>query len=250
MVTQDSSTLAPSQSNPDHLPKWVWLWLPLAVAVVLAFIGQVAPDFYSVWFGSEERGVLELSHALIPLAGFFLSLRILFMPQVRSFKWLWLWVVLAALGCLYIGGEEASWGQHYMQWDTPEAWEKINDQEETNLHNTSSWFDQKPRALLEIGVILGGILIPLAALKRPEIRATKFAIILPPLITLPTAVLAEFSKTSERILSAIEFDGLIFSRASEVQETFFFYFILLNLVILKRRLRASKPLAQDSSQEV
>ena len=237
MVT-NSLTAANFSSDPDRLPRWAWLWLPLALAVVLIVIAHAAPEFYAVWLGSEERGMLELSHVLIPLAGFFLSLRILFMPQVRRFKWLWLWVILAALGCLYIGGEEASWGQHYLQWETPEAWEQINDQEETNLHNTSSWFDQKPRALLEIGVILGGILIPLFALKRPEIRKASFAIVLPPLITLPTAVLAEFSKTSERLLSAIEFDGILFSRASEVQETYFFYFILLNLIILRRRLLA------------
>lgn len=236
MVSVDSSTGNLWGEAADLLPRWAWLWLPLALAVTLSIIAHTAPEFYAVWLGSEERGLLELSHALIPLAGVVLSIRILVMPQVRRFKWLWLWVLLAALGCLYIGGEEASWGQHYLQWETPEAWEKINDQEETNLHNTSSWFDQKPRALLEIGVILGGILIPLIALKRPEIRNSRFAIILPPLATLPTAVLAEFSKTSERLLSAIGSDVLIFSRASEVQETYFFYFILLNLVVLRQRL--------------
>ncbi len=228
------------KSDPDVLPKWVWLWLPIALAILLILIAQIAPEFYAVWLGSEERGMLELSHALIPLAGFVLSLRILAMPQVRRHRWLWAWVGLAALGCLYIGGEEASWGQHYMQWDTPEAWQAVNDQEETNLHNTSSWFDQKPRAILEIGVILGGILIPLAALKRPQIRQSQFAIILPPLITLPTALLAEFSKNSERFLSAIDYDGILFSRASEVQETYFFYFILLNLIVLRRRLMAGQ----------
>lgn len=240
MVNNESSTSSLWNIDADRLPSWAWLWLPLTLAVVLSVIAHSAPDFYAVWLGSEERGLLELSHALIPLAGVVLSLRILLMPQVRRFKWLRLWVLLAALGCLYIGGEEASWGQHYMQWETPEAWEKINDQEETNLHNTSSWFDQKPRALLEIGVILGGILIPLAALKRPDIRTSRIAIILPPLVTLPTALLAEFSKNSERLLSAIESDVLIFSRASEVQETYFFYFILLNLIILRRRLLALK----------
>ena len=233
-----SSLKESSPSSADNLPRWAWLWLPLALAVVLSVIAHSAPDFYAVWLGSEERGLLELSHALIPLAGVILALRILFMPQVRRVKWLWLWVTLAALGCLYIGGEEASWGQHYLQWETPEAWEQINDQEETNLHNTSSWFDQKPRALLEIGVILGGIVIPLIALKRPEVRHSRFAIILPPFASLPTAVLAEFSKTSERLLSAVGSDVLIFSRASEVQELYFFYFILLNLIVLRRRLLA------------
>lgn len=240
MASQESHAHSLSQSETDDLPRWVWLWLPLAIAVILLILAHTAPEFYAVWMGSEERGLLELSHALIPLAGFFLGIRMLFMTQVRRHKWIGIWILLAALGCLYIGGEEASWGQHYMQWDTPEAWQAINDQEETNLHNTSSWFDQKPRAILELGIIFGGILIPLAALKRPEIRQSRFAIVLPPLITLPIAVLAEFSKTSERFLSAIDYDGILFSRASEVQETYFFYFILLNLIILRRRLKAGQ----------
>ncbi len=240
MASQELHVPTPLQSDADYLPRWVWLWLPLALAVVLVILAHAAPEFYAVWMGSEERGMLELSHALIPLAGFLLGIRMLFMPQVRSRKWISTWVLLAALGCLYIGGEEASWGQHYMQWETPEAWQAVNDQEETNLHNTSSWFDQKPRAILELGIVIGGILIPLIALKRPEIRQSRFAIVLPPLITLPIAVLAEFSKTSERFLSAIDYDGILFSRASEVQETYFFYFILLNLIVLRRRLLAGQ----------
>lgn len=240
MTSQASPAHSLSQPEVDYLPRWVWLWLPLALAVVLLVLAHTAPRFYEVWLGSEERGLLELSHVLIPLAGVFLALRMLFMPQVRSHKWMSIWVLLAGLGCLYIGGEEASWGQHYLQWNTPEYWQALNDQEETNLHNTSSWFDQKPRALLELGVLIGGILIPLAALKRPEIRQWRFAIVLPPLITLPTAFLAEFSKTSERFLSAIDYDGILFSRASEVQETYFYYFILLNLIILRRRLIAGQ----------
>lgn len=240
MASQESSTTPLPQSDPDHLPRWLWLWLPLALAVLLLILAHTAPDFYAVWLGSEELGMLELSHALIPLAGFILGLRILVMAQVRRHKWLRIWVLLAALGCLYIGGEEASWGQHYLQWETPEAWQAVNDQEETNLHNTSSWFDQKPRAVLELGILIGGILIPLAALKRPEIRQSRFAIVLPPLTTLPIAVIAEFTKTSERFLSAIDYDGILFSRASEVQETYFFCFILLNLIILRRRLKSDR----------
>lgn len=240
-LSSRASTAVNAFGDADNLPAWAWLWLPLWVAVLLIAIAWTDSEFYEIWLGSEERGLLELSHTLIPLAGTILAIRMLFMPQVRRVRFLRIWVLLAALGCLYIGGEEASWGQHYFNWSTPEYWERINDQGETNLHNTSSWFDQKPRAVLELGIILGGIVIPLLALRRPEIRNNRFAIILPPMTTLPTAVLAEFSKMSERLLSALGSDVYIFHRASEVQETFIFYFILLNLVVLRRRLLASGP---------
>ncbi len=71
--------------------------------------------------------------------------------------WLNLWVPLVTLACFYFAGEELSWGQHLFGWATPEYWNTINDQGETNLHNISSWFDQKPRMLLELFVLYGGI---------------------------------------------------------------------------------------------
>src|SRR3546814_19755347 len=92
-----------------------------------------------------------------------------------------------------MAGEEASWGRHYAGWLTPEGWQAINDQGETNLHDTSSWLDQKPRTLLEIGVIVGGIIVPLLALRRTAIREGRFALLLPPPVCLSVAVLAASS---------------------------------------------------------
>jgi hypothetical protein len=43
-----------------------------------------------------------------------------------------------------------SWGQHFFKWDTPSLFSEINDQNETNIHNTSNLFNQLPRNLLLI----------------------------------------------------------------------------------------------------
>src|SRR3546814_16819658 len=94
------------------------------------------------------------------------------------------------LGSVYMAGEEASWGQHYAGWLTPEGWQAINDQGETNLHNTSSWLDQKPRTLLAIGVLVAGIIVPLPVRRRPANREGRFALLLPPLVGLPVSLLA------------------------------------------------------------
>ncbi|MFQ6017014.1 MAG: hypothetical protein ACE5KF_02365 [Kiloniellaceae bacterium] len=216
------------------LSAWWWLWLPLAAALALLAVPHVSPAAYGSWIGGE-RGLLEWLHVVIPLASLAVGLRILAMPEVRAHHLLWLWVGLATLGSLYIAGEEASWGQHYLRWTTPEPWQAINDQGETNLHNTSSWLDQKPRAVLELGVVVGGILVPLAALCRPAIRQARLAIILPPMICLPSALLAEFARMSERAAEYFGAAGDLFDRASEVQETYFYLFILLYLIVLRRR---------------
>ena len=225
-----------------------WLWLPLAVAAVLLYLGHAAPEFYQVWIMSESRGVLELSHVLLPAAGLVVALRIIRQPALRRQPWLYAWVWGAALACLYIAGEESSWGQHYVGWTTPDYWKAANSQGETNLHNVSSWFSEKPRTLLEITIVVGGIFYPLAALWRPQIREVRFAVAMPPLICLPSALLAEISRFAERLLELADDDTYLFMRASEVQEFYFYYFILLYLIVLRRRLndmasvrRASLP---------
>ena len=64
------------------------------------------------------------------------------------------WLVVYALGCIYFLGEEISWGQHLFNWSTPDAWLAVNDQQETNFHNTSALLDQVPRFLLGLGIVI------------------------------------------------------------------------------------------------
>ena len=68
------------------------------------------------------------------------------------------------VGCVYFAGEEISWGQHFFLWQTPEAWEQINKQNETNIHNTYAIFDHFPRELLIAGLVFYCAFLPLAAL--------------------------------------------------------------------------------------
>ncbi len=235
MVETTKTLAAEPAHNSETMPALWWLWLPLGGALVLLACAHLYPAAYEAWVAGE-RGVLEFLHVVIPLASLALALRMLTMPEVRG-RWpLWLWLGLAALGSLYVAGEEASWGQHYFGWVTPETWQAVNDQGETNLHNTSSWLDQKPRSLLELGVVMGGILIPLMALRWPRIRRARLAIILPPMICLPSALIAEFARMSERVLGALADGVQLFHRASEVQELYFYLFILLYLIVLYRRL--------------
>ena len=221
--------------EPDRLSPLWWLVLPLALAAGLSLAAHAAPEVYQRWVVGE-RGLLELGQLALVLAACLAALRTLFLPALRTRPLLMAWIGLAALSTLYIAGEEASWGQHFFAWETPATWSAINDQGETNLHNISSWLDQKPRVLLEAGVILGGIVIPLAALWRPRIRRLPGAVILPPLHCLPAAALAEFARFSERILESLDIQVYPFHRPSEVQELFFYLFTLLYLITLYRRL--------------
>jgi hypothetical protein len=221
-------------------PLWLWLILPLATAVVLAVLGTMAPEFYGKYI-EPEIGVLETVHVLEGVAGTVLAASLLSRPEVRRARWLTAWVVLALIGCIYVAGEEASWGQHLFAWTTPSEWQAINDQNETNLHNASSWLDQKPRLLLELGVIVGGIIFPLAQRGGRWPQHGRIAYIVPPLTCLPAAAMAESVRLNEAGAWLLDTPRGLYYRGSEVQELFFYFFVILYLMALAKRVRTIAP---------
>lgn len=218
--------------NEAHLPKLLWLWLPLAFMVVQLVIESVlSPQTLSIL--QSEGGPHEVLEALIIGAAFIVAAATLIRFPVREKPWMAGWIGLAALCCFYVAGEEISWGQHLFHWTTPEFWQGINDQHETNLHNASSWLDQKPRILLEIGVLTGGIVIPLLRHYRPSLLPQRFAAIYPPSYLAVTAGLALAVKVADTLAGVMHIT--LFERGSEVQELYLFWFVLLYLVSLSRR---------------
>lgn len=224
--------------NDVKLPKSLWLWLPLAIMAVQIAVEVLATDTFAAWYISEQ-GPVELSQSLIMCIGFVVALLTLRKLNPKTQGWLMAWVGIAALACFYITFEELSWGQQILNWDTPEYWTQFNDQNETNLHNTSSWLDQKPRLVLEIGVLVGGLIIPLLIRFKPAWVPQKFAVIYPTNQLVLTAFIAfavKLSDQTDKFLESVE----IFHRDSEVGETYLFLFVLLYLLMLRRRIMQNK----------
>ena len=227
--------------NTSPLHKLFWLWIPLvfiALQIVIEFTlpRQMLSNMHS------ESGPHEIAQFVIMLIAYVWSIRILIQKPWKISPWLALWVGIAALGTLYVAGEEMSWGQHILNWSTPEYWQNINDQGETNFHNTSSWLDQKPRLLLLVGSIVGGILIPLLLRFKPAIVPPQFTIIYPPAALGLTAALALGVNLTDKIFEATTLNGNpFFVRGSEVEELFLFYFVLMYLVVLRKRVQEQRP---------
>lgn len=199
------------------------------VGIEFFLSGQILTKLHS------ENGPHETLQFLVLLVGVGVAAHTVFLPQLNNRPWLRAWFGLAAVCCFYVAGEEISWGQQLLHWTTPEFWSAINDQNETNLHNTSAWFDQKPRLILEIGVLVGGIIIPLLLLYKPALVPQRFTVIYPPLFMMVPAWFAIGSKIIDKIDQALK-NIVIFHRPSEVEELYLFYFVLLYLVILRRRI--------------
>jgi hypothetical protein len=221
--------------NIEH--KIWWLWIPVVVLIVQLTIEMTLSVGALAHLHSED-GPHEFVEFIVLVIAFFVAVRALFWLNRKESPWVWAWFALAALCCFYVAGEEISWGQHLLKWSTPDYWAHFNDQQETNLHNTSSWLDQKPRLLLEIGVIVGGLLIPLLRRYKPSLLPQRFAVIYPPSLLAVTALLAILPKMIDKIAEMA--DVRAFERVSEVQELYFFYFVLLYLCMLTKRLKTTR----------
>ncbi len=230
------------QLQNGNLPIWAWLWLPIAAIVVeLGFRIANEPLYRALW--QSELGPVETGTVIVLLPGLAAGLLALRRSAGLPSAWLTVWLALIILGSIYFGGEEASWGQHWLGWETPDAVGNLNDQGETNLHNTSSWLDQKPRLLLELGVLTGGLLYPLFLWLRRRPRPLDpddlHYWLWPGQQLLPTALLAIAIGLPQRLEKwfgwPIPYPLDI--RASETQEFYFALFLALYLMSFHLRLR-------------
>lgn len=229
MVTSSGSP------RDERLPSWLWLWFPPLLVLVIVPLKIFAPEFYAQRIDGE-LGLIELATPLISIAGAVVGFLLIRLASGLPTKRLRVWVLLTTLGCVYFAGEELSWGQHLFGWATPDYIEAVNDQEETNLHNMSSWFDQKPRMLLEIWVLIGGVIWPLLG-RSSGAPGTEAYWFWPTIEVVPTAVLAILIRLPERIKSLFDIEQLPLElRFSEPQEYYFALFLLIYLASIRKRL--------------
>lgn len=126
--------------------------------VVAALMGKEAYK----WFTGEDR-FAENIQVILWIISFVLSFNVV-QNNIRKGNYLFaaLYVLLCA-GIFFIIGEEISWGQRIMGWQTPESLKMINKQNETNVHNIQGVGDTIKWIHLVVGAY--GTFLPLAVLR-------------------------------------------------------------------------------------
>ncbi|NJC26131.1 hypothetical protein [Neolewinella antarctica] len=115
-----------------HLSKKFYLLLIVGSVIIVAIFGAHYLKYAHI---SKEGMVETISAVQFLLAGLlYLAVGIPAARHPRS-PWLAAATILVGFGCLFIGGEELSWGQHLIGWESSEYFIENNDQQETNLHN-------------------------------------------------------------------------------------------------------------------
>lgn len=129
------------------------------VAGLLA-LGGARPDLY-VAFLQEDRFVEWWTVALFGAAGV-LALRLAWRGR-RPFD------ALVGAFCVFVAGEEFSWGQRLLGITPPDAFLEHNRQQELTIHNFADLFGE-PKWVLMLALVGFGLVIPAVAAMRPGRR--------------------------------------------------------------------------------
>ncbi len=147
------------------------------LSVVLPGLGLVAYGLAVAFLSPEtfhglvvsEYGPVELATAVCFGAAGLLSLGLAARTRAVAPVSVRILYLFFAAGALFASLEEISYGQHLVGWESPRWFAERNAQRETNLHNLFA--DRPGRALRNLSLVavtLGGIVAPLAAMRRPS----------------------------------------------------------------------------------
>lgn len=226
-------------NQPKDLPSWLWLWIPIATALLPYIARIINPASDDIIFG--ELGVIENITVIVLLCALVVAIKSYAYLRTFQFPIFKIWIGLLFVGCFYYAGEELSWGQHWIGWATPESWQQINDQGETNLHNTSAILDQVPRTILTIAAVVGGIIVPIfLMLRRKVFDASEFSFWWwPTYVNIPACVAAIFVSLHEKLYKLFDttVPYLLDIRAGETKECLLAMFLFMYLASFYKRIK-------------
>lgn len=224
--------------------------LPAAIVLWICLSYWLAPSLYSEVMNPEE-GVLEIGVTLVLAVTFAIGVTVLTSLERKTSGGLWYWVAGYCFGVFFFLGEDANWGQYYFDLIVPDYFILNNKEQEINLHNMSSWFNQKPRHVVELWVLVAGVACPLGW-NWPKRVTRRFVpqVLWPGRETLVVALLAMLVILPGRVFDLVQpvlgLDSIRGVRVSELQEFCFAWFMMLYIWHLGQRIRRTgrtRPLA-------
>lgn len=214
----------------------------------LPFKSQSSINPY-IW---NENGLVEILQVIFLIIALFYIFFLMYNKKFKSESKIFnIFFYLYTIGIIYYLFEEISWGQHIFFWNTPEFFLNINNQNETNFHNTTNLLNEVPRTLLLVWCAFSFMFFYLLRkLKKynnfkifilPNENLKKISLLLI-IFVLPDVIVDKFNLhpgypidwiTEIRLYEVIDVLTFNFIRLSELHELIFNYYILVHAYYLK-----------------
>lgn len=218
------------------------LYLMLSQFAVLFVLCGIKAPFYWAYLAGEAGYIEILTPIVYGVAAAF-GVAILRRSNAFPATWIRVWFGAFTIGCIYVAGEEISWGQHIFGWESGDFFKLYNEQSETNLHNIRGPLKNAPKLLMEIFVLLAGVIwvVVMHGRKQRYVRPEIWSFwIYPGAVAFVAAVLAIVAIFPDRIGHLVDLDSLGYFNHGpgfkEIQELYFAFFFLLYGVTVHRRL--------------
>ncbi|MFQ5737389.1 MAG: hypothetical protein ACE5JX_00115 [Acidobacteriota bacterium] len=226
--------------NTSVLVAMLILVTPFLVALIPLPVGVISKEGYK-WLTGED-GFLE--NMQVGCCATSLVLTVLIGRRLSSKGMRTLYFFLAG-GFLFLMGEELSWGQRLLGWETPEWLNTLNRQAESNLHNVHG-VESAFRGLQLIAGALGSLLPGLALIGWNRLRpdSDTFKLVVPHFSLIPY-----FFPIFVWRLYRISFPrpksySFAISEYNEVMESILYLGVVLFFVFNLRCFRGTPPLSR------
>ena len=219
----------------------IWLCVALALVTILLSFRHAGSDWFALL--ALESGVVETLQALCLLVAGVLLVRQGWRDLRSGWRPFSLVGLLFGVVLVVGAGEEISWGQHWLGFETPEELRAVNVQAEFNLHNIGSYWIDHFAALLFL-VYIG--LWPALGLVYPQLRyiLDRLSMPLAPISLLPVVVIGT-AMDEHAVIARLWHDPPW--RLSEGRELLFSV-SMLTITLLMRRYRARQSSSPQASR--
>jgi hypothetical protein len=244
---------------------WLWRWGLCVWAILFPVIASQFGAGWVEWVVVSPFGYAENITTLLVAVGVAYAIAIARLPQGRHLK---IWMAVYALALIFFAGEDQNWFQYWLDTEVPDYFLVNNKEQETNLHNINSWFNQKPRLMVEAWLLIACVLVPMGWWTWPKRATRQFvpADLWPDrrIVALALGILAfgqlrrlfkYLGEAGVPLPANLQGDGLNVMtetfpgvRISELQEIGFAYIMLLFAAMLYGRLASAKPVKKHAKK--
>jgi hypothetical protein len=228
------ASLMVEQDNAEwRLPGWlayILVGAAVGLAVVPVLLLPLRDPFRALLIEDGPVEWLQFACLVLIAPTYFWLAR-----SLRSQTWIAVLYLLAAIGFVFIAGEEISWGQRIIGWATPESIAAINKQDETNIHNVGLVLRVFNATTLTIALL--GIVLPIARWAIwPNRKRSDVAFALVPPLALAPAFALTFAYRAMRFVMVPE-AGFSLTKYQEATELAFYLALLSFGLLLVRVFR-------------